>query len=231
MFSRRVAKEADLVLDLDNIEGARVLLDVHESTDTASVTSLGDHNHDTDLELDMLGDLARRNVDLDSVVCVDIWVWVTDVPCIVGDDVGDVLLCLCDSADAAQFVLLLSVLQAVEHEAPFGVVEQAELIVRCLELQHVHEAAREVRVSAHAPVDLDVALHADHGGGLLAGKGVLEPVTQAQDDGQALAHLVGARGRAGCPHAAHFVKHPVLGGVERFKCFFGPRAIVGGIKG
>ena len=49
------------------------------STDTASVTSLSDHNHDTDLELDMLGDLARRNVDLDSVVCVDIWVC-TDVP-------------------------------------------------------------------------------------------------------------------------------------------------------
>ena len=146
-----------------------------------------------------------------------------------GDDVGDVLLCLCDSADAAQFVLLLSVLQAVEHEAPFGVVEQAELIVRCLELQHVHEAAREVRVSAHTPVDLDVALHADHGG-LLAGQGVLEPVTQAQDDGQALAHLVGARGRAG----AHMP--PILSSIQCLKrsgasSVFQSASHSGGIKG
>ena len=211
---------ADLVLYLDNIEGTWVPLDVQQGSNTSSIASLGHHDHDAELELDVLGDFTGSDVHLDGVMGIDVWVRIADVPGIVGDEVGDVLLGLCDRTDTAEFVLLLSVLQAVEDEASLGIVKEAELVVGCLELKDVHEAAWEVWVSAHTAINLDMAFHADHGG-LLSSEGILEAVAQAQDNGKALAQLVGARRRAGCPHAAHFVKHPVLGGVEPLQMLLG----------
>jgi hypothetical protein len=79
------------VLDLDNIEGARVALTVEENADTASVTTLGDHDGVASLELDVVDDLASGEVNLDGVVDLDQGVRVAESAAVVGDDERDAL--------------------------------------------------------------------------------------------------------------------------------------------
>ena len=183
-----------------DVEGARVVLDVGEGADAASVTTLGDHDSVADLELEGLHDLAGLQVDLDGVVHLDLGVGVADGAAVVGDDVGDGLVGQGLGLDAAQLEAELLISDAVESEAALGVVDQAELVlVRLalgLDLDGVHEASGVVGVSAHLAIDGDVLLHADDLG-LLAGEGVLQAVAEDEVQGQALTELVRALGGAG----------------------------------
>jgi hypothetical protein len=74
--------------------------------------------------------------------------------------------------DLAQLVLGLLVRDAVDGEAALGVVDEAEILARLLDANHVHEAGRVGGVGAHLAVDLDEALH-DDGFGLAGVEGVL----------------------------------------------------------
>lgn len=73
-----------------------------------------------------------------------------------------------------------------------------------------HESGGEVRIGAHFAVDLDQTLHHDLGD-LGVGQGVLQAVTQEDDQRQGLAQLVGSLGWTGSEHASQFVQHPCLG--------------------
>lgn len=66
------------ILDVDDVEASIVTLTVGDDTNTTHVTAAGDHGDDTRVELDEVGDLASGEVNLDSVVDLDGWVWVTD---------------------------------------------------------------------------------------------------------------------------------------------------------
>jgi hypothetical protein len=66
------------VLQVDNVEASVVALTVSDDTDTAHVTTTGNHDNDTSVELDEVGDLASGEVDLDGVVDLDGWVGVAD---------------------------------------------------------------------------------------------------------------------------------------------------------
>ena len=66
------------VLQVDNVEASVVALTVSDDTDTTHVTTTGNHDDDTSVELDEVGDLASGEVDLDGVVDFDGWVGVTD---------------------------------------------------------------------------------------------------------------------------------------------------------
>jgi len=68
----------DGVLDVNNVETTIVSLTVSDDTNTTHVTTTSGHGDDTSVELDEVGDLARGEVDLDGVVDLDGWVWVTD---------------------------------------------------------------------------------------------------------------------------------------------------------
>ena len=63
---------------MDNVETSIVSLTVSNDTNTTHVTTTGGHGNDTSIELDKVIDLASLEVDLDSVVDLDGWVWVTD---------------------------------------------------------------------------------------------------------------------------------------------------------
>jgi hypothetical protein len=66
------------VLQVDNVEASVVALTVSDDTNTTHVTSTGDHDDHTSVELDEVGDLASGEVDLDGVVDLDGWVRVTN---------------------------------------------------------------------------------------------------------------------------------------------------------
>ena len=66
------------ILDVDDVETSVVTLTVSDDTNTTHVTTTGDHSNDTSIEFDVVGDLASGEVNLDGVVNLDGWVWVTD---------------------------------------------------------------------------------------------------------------------------------------------------------
>ena len=66
------------ILQVDNVEASVVALTVSDDTNTTHVATTGDHDNDTSVELDEVGDLASGEIDLDGVVDLDGWVRVTD---------------------------------------------------------------------------------------------------------------------------------------------------------
>ena len=66
------------VLDVDDIETTNVLLTVHNNTSTTHVTTTSDHDDNTSVEADEVGDLASGEVNLDGVVDLDGGVGVAD---------------------------------------------------------------------------------------------------------------------------------------------------------
>ena len=71
------------ILQVDNVEATIVTLTVGDDTNTAHVTTTGDHDDDTSVELDEVLDLAGSKVNLDGVVDLDGGVRVTDATRIV----------------------------------------------------------------------------------------------------------------------------------------------------
>ena len=63
---------------MDNVETTVVTFSVSDDTNTAHVTTTSDHSDYTSVELDEVGDLASRKVNLNRVVDLDGWVGVTD---------------------------------------------------------------------------------------------------------------------------------------------------------
>lgn len=66
------------VLQVDNVEASVVTLTMADDTNTTHVTTTGDHDDDTSIEGDEVGDLASGEVNLDGVVDLDGWVGVAD---------------------------------------------------------------------------------------------------------------------------------------------------------
>ena len=73
----------------------------------------------------------------------------------------------------AQLVLRLFGRDAVHGEAALGVVDEAEVLARLLDADHVHVAGGVGGVGAHFAVDFDEALHYD-GFGFAGIEGIFE---------------------------------------------------------
>lgn len=65
------------------------------------------------------------------------------------------------------------------------------MLIGLLNADDIHDATWEVDIGANLAVDLDETLHKDLLD-LLLGEGILEPVAQHKDEGEALPKLVGA---------------------------------------
>ena len=69
-------------------------------------------------------------------------------------------------------------------------------------------------------VDLDETLHGDELD-LAGGESISQTVAEDDDEGKALARLVGTRGGLGGPGSAKLGQHPVAGSVEALQVFLG----------
>lgn len=120
------------VLDVDNVETTVVTFSVSDHTNTAHVTTTSDHSDHTSVELDEVGDLASRKVNLNCVVDLDGWVGVTNRSCIVRNQEWDSALAQLHPLDLAKLVFRLLACDAVYRETALGVVNQPEALASLL---------------------------------------------------------------------------------------------------
>jgi len=209
-----------LVLDSNDVEGSIMPLKVDKLSNASSIVSLGYHDHGSHFELVDIRHLSCGDVDLNSIVDLDIRVRVTKGASVVGNGNRDLLGCDIHLLDATKLVLGLVLLNTVKHEASLGVEQKTEAIAGLLKLDNVHESSRVVEVSSDLAVNLDATLHADLLA-FLSGQGVLETLTEDDSDGKALALLVRTGGGLGCPYAGHFAKVPMARRIEALEVLLG----------
>lgn len=118
-----------------------------------------------------------------------------------------------DALDLSELVLGLLSLDTVDGETTLGIVDEAEVLASLLDVDNIHEAGGEGHVGADLVVDLDQALH-DNGLGLAVVEGVLQAVTDEDDQGKAVASLVGTGRGLGSVATGQLVQEPVLGGAK-----------------
>lgn len=208
----------DGILDVDDIETTIVALTVSDNTNTTHIATTSDHNNTTGIERNELGDLAGLEINLDGVVDLDGGVRVTDGAGIVGDEVRNTLGTELDTADLAEFIASLLLRDTMDGEATFGVVNETEVLASLLNGDDIHETSREGGVSADLAVDLDEPLH-DDGLGLATVQRILEPVADEDNEGHALAGLVGTGARLGGIFAGKLVEQPVGGRCKALEMF------------
>ena len=174
---------------MDDIVGTLMLLSVQDDTNSTGIVSSGDHAHITVVESDEVLHLSGLNVEQDGVVDLDKRVWVSDGASVVGGQGWNSLLAQLDVLHLAELVRSLLRANAVNGHTSLGVVENSEAFVGLLDADNVHEPGWVAHVGAYLSVDLHETLH-ENGLGLASGKGILQTVTQDQDEWQALSSLV-----------------------------------------
>jgi len=80
------------ILDMSNLVGTGMVLDVLEHTDATNIVAASDENGSAVFILDNGINLVGLKVELHGVVDFDVGVGETDGPAVVGDDVGDLVL-------------------------------------------------------------------------------------------------------------------------------------------
>jgi hypothetical protein len=66
------------IFDVNDIETSIMTFSMRYDTNTTHVTPTSDHGNGTSVELDEIGDLASSQIDLDSVIDFDDWIWVSN---------------------------------------------------------------------------------------------------------------------------------------------------------
>jgi len=140
---------------VDDVEGSWVTVTRLDDTNTASVTTTGDHAEVARVELDVLGDGTGLDVKDDGVVDLDVGGWVTDGAGVVGDDVWNTLLGNTDLGDLAELVASLLGGDAVDGETALDVVDKTESLVGLLNGDDVHETGWVGSVTADFTVNFD----------------------------------------------------------------------------
>ena len=165
-YKAEIVSRADAYLDVDDVEGSWVTVTGLDDTNTASVTTTGDHAKVARVELDVLGDGTGLDVKDDGVVNLDVRGWVADGAGVVGNDEWDTLnidifcqkewlylLGNADLGDLAELVACLLGGDAVNGEASLDIVDEAEGLVGLLDGDDIHESGGEGGVTSDFAVD------------------------------------------------------------------------------
>ena len=191
------------VLDVDDLVGTGVVLDVHEGADTTDIVTGGQVDSGSVFEFNNTVDLASLKVKLDRVVLLDVGVGEADRSAVVGHNIRNFVSAKNLSLDLAKLEGSLLSINADGLEATLNVVQNAEVFAGLGKRDDVHNSEREPVVAADLVVNFDIArlVFADFDR-LLAGEGVAQSVAKQDRQGDALSQLVGAGGRARRVHTA-----------------------------
>jgi len=162
---------------VDDIEATGVLLALNNDTRPAHVTTTGDYNDITGIELDEIGDLVLLDIEFDGVVDLDVRVGVADSSPVVRDDVWDALSTDGHFAYLEKLVASLLRCDPVDGETTLNVVKKTEVFTRLFNgdniweihmlisflgsrgleypKDHTHETSGVGRVRPDLPVNLD----------------------------------------------------------------------------
>ena len=201
------------ILDCNNREGSLVFLNVHELSHTSSVTSLGDHDHGTEFELDNVRHLTSGDINLDGVIDLDIRVGVSQSASIVSDSNWDLVSGDINLGNAAELIDRFGFFDSVKDITSLCVEKETKAVARLVEFDDIHETSWVVLVSSDFSIHLDATFHANlHA--LLVGKCILQTITKDNGDREAFTQLVRTRGGSRSPDSAHFPEVPVLWSME-----------------
>lgn len=218
------------ILHVNDIERTGVSFFRCDDTNTTLIGTAGDHGSVSDIKFDDTSDLARSDIYLDGVAGFGKRVGVADSATVVSDNVRDgtsltvgkgvfprgSFASVGESFDAAQFEFaFFGVLDTVEDETAFVVVQQTVLFISVGNTNNVHETSGVVHVSADFAINFNKASH-DDGLGLFAGQGILETVLQDEAHWETVSHFVRTGRRARGPSTTQFAQHPVLRSIQSF---------------
>jgi len=207
---------ASEILDVDDVEHARVTVTGRQDADAAPVTARVAVHLRADLELEEADRAHGLEVNLDCVEDLGVRVRVAHGLAVVGDNVWHAAGAEAGLDDLAELELGLFLGDGDRGVAALDVVQHAVVLVCGRDGDGVHEAGREGQVRAGTAVDLHEAVLEDHHG-LLVRQRVLEALAEQDDQRQTVTQLVWAGGWTRRESAGQFVKHPMLGGIEPLK--------------
>lgn len=119
------------ILDVDNLIGTWMVLNVHEDTNTTDIVTSLDENLGSILEFNNSINFTSLKVKLDSVVLLDVWVWVADGSSVMGHNVRDFVLSKFLLLDLQKLEFCLSGIDADWLEASLDIVKDTEILT-CL---------------------------------------------------------------------------------------------------
>jgi len=192
-----------------NVERARVTFSRGDDADATQIVTACHHDQVARVELDVLLDLVGGEVKTNGVVNLDVRVWVANGATVVCHNHWHALGTNEHLLNFAEFVLGFLFRDTVNAKSTLNVIDKSKEFVCLLNSNDIHETRWEQKVSADLVVDLDQTLSA-YLDRLLVSQGVLETVSQEDDERQALAELVRAWARTWSENAAQLVEHPVL---------------------
>jgi len=197
------------ILDVDDLVGTWMVLNVHEGTNTTDIVSTLDEDGASVLALDDSVDFAGLEVQLDGVVLLDFWVGEADGSSVVGHNIRDSVLSEGLSLDLAELEAGFLTFDADGLETSLDIVEDAEVLVGLGDLNDVLETEWELGVSSDLAINLDqtFSLSADFDR-FLAGESVFKSVLEKDGQWDALTELVGSSRWAVGVHTSQFVQAP-----------------------
>jgi hypothetical protein len=206
--------------DMDDVESSLMSFRVADSSDPACVLSSRDHDEVAAFQPEELADFVGGQVELDGVVDSDVGVRVADRAAVVRNEVRHVVRRHQSALHLAKLVLRLFCVDRVQQETTLDVVQQAIVLVRRMNRQHVLEARRERGICARLAVHTHVSALLFHDHRRLAlRQGHLQAVPQTNHQGKAFTTLVRTGGGSWSPSSTHLPEHPVVRSVHPFKMF------------
>lgn len=131
------------ILDVDNVKATGMSLTGHDGSNSASVSSSGDHAKVSGVELDGIEDLAGGDVDLDGVVHLDDGVGVPDGSAVTGVQIWDTIGASLGLPDLAQLVHGLLGGDSVNGESSLDIIDDTEVLSGLLDLDNIHKSSWE----------------------------------------------------------------------------------------
>ena len=175
-----------------DIESTNVLFTVNDNTCSSHVTATSDHDNVASVELDKVNDLARFNIELDSVVNLDRWVGVANRAAIVSDNVW---YTTCTKGNLLHFAKLVRCLlrgDAMDRETTLDVVKKTEVFVGLVNRNNVHETCRVCLIRADLSIDFDKALFHDLRY-FSSIQSVFKPIAEKDGEGKGFPEFMGTR--------------------------------------
>ena len=203
------------IFDVNHVVRTRIFVNTLQDSNSAQVTTSNDHHLVSNSEFDVFFNFVGDQIEFHHIVDFDVGVRVTDGPTVVGSNVGDSLRSDLSLSDLQEFVGGFFLIYSVEGEASLNVVQKAEVLVGAVDGDNVHESSGEGSIGSDLSVDFDNALHQDHGD-FLVGQGILEAISEDDDQRKALSELVWTSGGAGSKDSTEFIQHPMFGRIDTF---------------
>lgn len=119
---------AKRVAHMDNVEATRMTFSRHNNANTAQIVAAGDHAQVSSLELDVVQDLAFRDIVSDNIVHLDQRVGISDGATVVGNEKRNAFGPGLNALDTSELIRSLLSSDLVENKATLNVIENSEVV-------------------------------------------------------------------------------------------------------